>query len=514
MPTLIQIHYHNRIGGVTKVMQTYTDAFLSGRNAQARKSITICHVNESQENLPGHSQVNIPECDYEEYTNRKQINVKSRALAAILKKILTNKDLPLPIMLVGHNIALGKNIALSKAFSELCLTYASGSIRFFSVIHDLPYEGRMPLLKNICELSAKGIKVGEWLLPSDKPLRYLVINKTHAHILKKAHVPYTFLPNLVTSPKQETSQFFSRMKLLDALAKLAVTDGTRLKKSAPFFFYPCRCINRKNIIEAILMFCIAQPGNLILGTRGVSTRDRAFLKSIRQLCKKFSLPVICDVNRIGAFNDMFHFSTACVSTSVREGFGYSLYEPWLAHKAVAGRRPLGFDGLGSIKMPYLYDSIKVPVKLVPHNFGDVSVLFKQYLNVLSNENSIQIASKSTGFDISQNSLQNTVDLGFLDTELQIKVVEKLLMNHDDYLLWHKLNRNEIANVQRVTRSSEAVMRCIAYNRKKIEMNLGLGAFRKRLVRCLGQKTTKMMHKQDLERVFARKYKELVTFPII
>ncbi|MBD3392856.1 MAG: hypothetical protein GF418_12190 [Chitinivibrionales bacterium] len=49
-----------------------------------------------------------------------------------------------------------------------------------------------------------------------------------------------------------------------------------------------------------------------------------------------------------------------MSTSIAEGFGYALYEPWLYGRPVIGRRPQGFSALPGMKARHLYARLPVP----------------------------------------------------------------------------------------------------------------------------------------------------------
>jgi hypothetical protein len=56
------------------------------------------------------------------------------------------------------------------------------------------------------------------------------------------------------------------------------------------------------------------------------------------LARELKLPVEFEVGTRGSFADVFGSALAVLSTSVKEGFGFSFLEPWTADRAVLGRR--------------------------------------------------------------------------------------------------------------------------------------------------------------------------------
>jgi len=136
--TFIQIHYHNRAGGVARVMERYSEVFNRTSRSNDIKSFVIC--NNYLKIIPSHFKViSITECDYHRFRTENAFSLLQQKLFRKLLDLLSNKDLPKPICVVAHNLSLGKNAALSAAFSDLVDLFKSDNeVRFYSVIHDQP----------------------------------------------------------------------------------------------------------------------------------------------------------------------------------------------------------------------------------------------------------------------------------------------------------------------------------------------------------------------------------------
>ncbi|MDO5576523.1 MAG: hypothetical protein Q4F84_05540, partial [Fibrobacter sp.] len=113
--TLIQIHYHNRNGGVMKVIDGYAQTFSDIMNGCAVNLLICkdCRVKNSDKIKV----IDIPECDYsnsgENYNDLKSI------LICKLKAIFESDQVLQPALVIGHNLNLCKNLALTAAFTEL-----------------------------------------------------------------------------------------------------------------------------------------------------------------------------------------------------------------------------------------------------------------------------------------------------------------------------------------------------------------------------------------------------------
>lgn len=133
----------------------------------------------------------------------------------------------------------------------------------------------------------------------------------------------------------------------------------------PRLVYPVRGIRRKNIGEALLL-------GLLLDAEVSMTlppRDPADLE-IYEEWKAFArgrgMRASFDVGLARGLRQVMAESTAAVTTSVKEGFGFAYLEPWTAGRAATGRRIDAVCGdfeKEGLRLPHLYSSLEVPVAL-------------------------------------------------------------------------------------------------------------------------------------------------------
>jgi glycosyltransferase involved in cell wall biosynthesis len=105
------------------------------------------------------------------------------------------------------------------------------------------------------------------------------------------------------------------------------------------YLYPVRAIRRKNIGEALLISLFIPKGRTVAITLPPTTEtDRAVYRHWQALAEELSLPVEFEAGLDHSLADVFGSALGILSTSVKEGFGFSFLEPWTAGRAVIGRR--------------------------------------------------------------------------------------------------------------------------------------------------------------------------------
>jgi hypothetical protein len=114
-----------------------------------------------------------------------------------------------------------------------------------------------------------------------------------------------------------------------------------------------------------------------------------------------------------------------VTTSVSEGFGLALLEPWLSGKTVRGRLPPEIaDGFEGIDLEGLYHRLDIPMRWIDSN------RLHEKLDL-----ALHAAFAAYGRDLPDDAIERAymtavrggqVDFGRLDEELQETVLEKLL----------------------------------------------------------------------------------------
>ncbi len=135
------------------------------------------------------------------------------------------------------------------------------------------------------------------------------------------------------------------------------------------YLYPVRASSRKNIGEALLLSLFIPSGCTIgLTLPPASPRDHSAYAHWKDLASRYSLPVEFDLGERETLPELFGSSVCSITTSAKEGFGFSFLEPWTAGRAVIGRRIdhlcRDFERAG-VSFSGLYSSIDIPVVYLP-----------------------------------------------------------------------------------------------------------------------------------------------------
>jgi len=234
-----------------------------------------------------------------------------------------------------HNALLNKNSSLLSILEIL----QEGGIALFIQVHDLAEDGR-PSTYN---------RRGEY--PRD--CHYGVVNsRDQRALLASGLVP------------EGLHLLFNVVRPLGggSIAGLPSQErgGSRLR-----LLYPVRAIRRKNIGEALLLGMLLDADvSMTLPPQNPS--DRLLYDGWKSFARSRGLPAEFDVGLARGLEQLMGESTATVTTSVKEGFGFSFLEPWTAGRAAAGRRIDAVCGdfeKEGVRLPHLYSSLAVPVAL-------------------------------------------------------------------------------------------------------------------------------------------------------
>jgi len=157
--------------------------------------------------------------------------------------------------------------------------------------------------------------------------------------------------------------------------------------------------------------------------------------------------------------NLYVISEMVITTSIAEGFGYALYEPWMYGKAVFGRRPLHFSYIEGVNGSLLYDRLPVPESWVK-----VDDIIKKY------EKAYFYCFDRPGDRKKIESVvvrNGTVDYGLLDEELQQQVIVRLLQSERDRTTWLKLLTQPMDGWYGIDRFQWDTREIINRNRKQI-----------------------------------------------
>ncbi|MFP4416446.1 MAG: hypothetical protein ACLFSB_04165 [Chitinispirillaceae bacterium] len=464
--TLIQIHYHNGLGGVTRVVRQYEQAFK--RISRTGHSLFFS----ADRNGRNDTSVAGAECDYACYENPESFEAVRHRIYRKLQNLIKTCTAR-PVLIICHNLSLGKNVALSAAVADVAGKYQhSDEIIFYWVIHDLVEEGRMDLLERVNRLEDMGAKPWNHLYPC-KGVQYVVLNRRDEYLLKKCMIGVKVLPNHIPSPRKIHSGVIEKTEQIIRRA----CPTSRSSSDRPIFFYPVRVISRKNVIEAIILAVLKQSGILVLGGEGSSPGDISFSEKLRNFCRVHGLDVIFDiqsraqiagVDQEDVFPACYSCCDWCLTTSIAEGFGYSLYEPWAYGTPVIGRAPEGFHCSGKIVLHYLYRSFEIPITWI--SIDRLFALYDKHLKPFGSDRKQAIGRAKEALE-----KKGSVDFGLLDHMQQFSILERLVMNLDEA----KQLESPLHRQMEWIRSR---IHIISDNRSKIETYFTTG-FDKRFKRC-------------------------------
>jgi hypothetical protein len=520
--SLVQVHYHDRLSGVNKVIGLYAEAFSRLHKGRAAPNIVVCGKSKKpQADFSPARTFSVPFCDYQEFSKKSQFEFVKASLVGSLGRVLKSQSVKLPVSVIGHNLSIGKNCALSSAFAEIARQYGgnNGAFRFYSVIHDFAEEGRLDCLKEI-ENVKKWVDIENDLFPSPDVVRLIILNSGNASILEKAGFPAFVLNDPVEDPGKGKivalgEPFFKSpsgdlgganerkpitIRTLSTSTRLSasLSKGAYFQQYLPIILYPSRCISRKNMLEAILACNFIYKSNLLIGATGTDEKDLAAFKMAVKLSKNYKLPILFDYGRFltdtstkGVFtNKAFDRADACITTSIAEGFGYGLYEPWLYGKAVFGRKHPGFEPVAGVKFEGLYDQLPIPIKWV-----SIVYLRQKYWETMQKcfgriENN-ELLSNGKKFDRAFTDYfikDNTIDFGCLDSYSQFKIVESLLKEPRKMEEWDKVCGKQLSKIRKnADRAVFKSQRTIQYNQARINKYLSMKSFSKEFGKILSQK---------------------------
>lgn len=494
--SFVQLHYHDRLGGVSKVMNYYREAARTAETLE--KDLIICHAPDPSRGAfdPG-TVISLRQADYHFFRSARAFYRVRDTLERQVKAILKDGNLPTPCVVVGHNLTLGKNPALSAAFSRIAKELGtSGEYRFFSVIHDFAEEGRVHLMHRLRRLEAQNTAIFDALYPGSETVTYVTLNERNRRVLTEAGFRAYLLPNPVEKPQAATRRDGrDTAHMSAALYQYARTRAGVFYPQRPTIFYPVRIITRKNIVEAVIVACLLFETNLVLGGYGTSTGDRAFARRLEKMCRMHALPLLCDVDGMkssGAHADtvpdepfaaMFSYARACITTSIAEGFGYALFEPWMHDTPLIGRVPLGMQQLhAGAWMPHLYTGLQIPVAWI-----DIQQLMNRYMEQLRRCFGTRGAfSRRDTFHrmFTRHVIdRDMIDLGYCDLQTQFALLSALAMDTHKRVRLRALNPALDTQQQLLTGNDSLRRETVSRVKRVIVHELFYDAFYRTFHRC-------------------------------
>ena len=327
------VHYHLNPGGVTRVIETTSDAL---------NAVRIAHVILTGATSPRLEHRHIPGLGYLPSSG----DLTAEILADTLRNAATDGLGAPPDLWHFHNHSLGKNRLLAEAVALL----AEAGARLVLQIHDLAENGRP---QNYPVISGCGK-----IYPFSPRIHYAFINARDRAIFTAAGLPEensSVLPNAIPCPAP-----FGRNEF----------------RGPPILFAPVRGIRRKNLGELVLLAALAPAGSLFAVSRAPLDPDALAIHATwHKFVRQRGLPIEFDVvdrfapaaGASAGFESWVANATHFVTTSVGEGFGLPFLEAIAHGKPLIGRdlpHVTAEHARHGIRCGRLYQKILIPVDWV------------------------------------------------------------------------------------------------------------------------------------------------------
>lgn len=324
---VVIVHYHLKPGGVTTVIRRHLDAcsrlgiqaFLLTGEAPAQDPGVPCEV------LPGLA-YDPPGTEASSETAEARGKILAREMETAARALAGGE----PYLFHVHNPVIRKNSALCPALSNL----AGAGARTLLQVHDFAEDWRPDVL-------IAG-------LPYPSGCRWAVLNGRDFRALRSAGLAESaldLLPNPLPVSEPQKS-------------------GSDARPEADLVLYPVRGIRRKNLGELLLLSrWLPQNISAAVTLPPNNPKDLPLYEAWKALGKETGLRVAFEAGLASSLDALYARARTVVTTSVKEGFGFSFLEPLARGVPVAGRRLPSvlpdFEAEG-LAYPGLYSEIRVP----------------------------------------------------------------------------------------------------------------------------------------------------------
>jgi hypothetical protein len=132
--------------------------------------------------------------------------------------------------------------------------------------------------------------------------------------------------------------------------------------------YAVRAIRRKNLGEALLLSCFLPAGYEVgITLPPTSPVDFPPYEELKAFAGAHKLAAAFELGLHHPLGELVSHSALMLTTSIREGFGFSFLEPWTAGRAASGRRISAVAGdfaAMDVDLSSLYDGIEIPLDMI------------------------------------------------------------------------------------------------------------------------------------------------------
>lgn len=388
------LHYHLTRGGVTTVLRHQARSLAESGDEVLIITGEVSEGIDPCEGCSGKVEFSlVPALRYDSKLERPRSEAGAAAdelASAIMAAMVSHWGAAADLLHV-HNPLIKKNSALVPALRKL----QADGVKLLLQEHDFAEDYRPDVyLKNE---------------PYPEDCHYAAINGRDLSFLRRAGL-------------DESGAHY----LANAVTPLEATEGLARTR----YLYPVRGIRRKNLGEALLLSLFIPEGRTVAVTLPpTSAVDLPSYDHWRDLAKRLDLRVEFEVGSSESLKNLMGTSVAVLTTSIKEGFGFSFLEPWTAGRATIGRRIdyvcEDFERQG-VRFDCFYDSMDVPLVYLP------APLLRRKL-----QDALVRTYRSFGAELPQFALKrmtddlfarDVFDFGRLDEELQTEVIETMAQN--------------------------------------------------------------------------------------
>ncbi|GHV91656.1 hypothetical protein AGMMS50268_21590 [Spirochaetia bacterium] len=195
------------------------------------------------------------------------------------------------------------------------------------------------------------------------------------------------------------------------------------------YLYPVRAIRRKNIGEALLLSLFIPKGRTIALTLPPTGLAEAPYRHWMALADELELPMEWGLGLEHSLPELYGSAFCVISTSIKEGFGFSFLEPWTAGRSLMGRRIdyvcRDFEDEG-LRFDSLYQGIDIPLEYVSP--GKLKNKMEQAIIRVYRAFGLEAPSRLIKMMTGDLFSRDTLDFGRLDEEAQAAIIRTLAAN--------------------------------------------------------------------------------------
>jgi glycosyltransferase involved in cell wall biosynthesis len=284
---------------------------------------------------PGNDPVIVPGIGYDGMrTDERPRKIAGDILAAIEAKWPSGCD-----VLHVHNPILKKN----RDFLKILRCLADRGQRLFLQVHD----------------TAEDLRPQSYYSDEEYPedCHYGVINSRDYALFREAGLT-----------EEGLHRIFNVVQPLPAPDVCCAVQEPGGESGRALLLYAVRAIRRKNLGEALFLSCFLPQGFQVgLTLPPTSPLDYPPYEEWKAFAVQQKLAVRFELGLGHSLGELVKSSALMLTTSIREGFGFSFLEPWTAGKAVTGRRleavAQDFEAMG-VDLSSLYGGIAIPLDMI------------------------------------------------------------------------------------------------------------------------------------------------------